>query len=96
LVTEFFTRYDDVEECMGDARLSRRQISRSLIDGRYIRIGTAAEHAEIVVRAGAEDVYTVDGLESETSDGSLDHYPTVYHFILFRVRILYPATPLTG
>jgi hypothetical protein len=90
LVVQFFTRYDHVEETMGDVRLSRSLIGPSLIDTRFTRIGTGGEHSEIVVQPGSEDVYTMDGLESATSDGSLDWYPTIYHFIVMSVRILHP------
>jgi hypothetical protein len=86
LVSEFFAAYDSVEETEGFVWLSRRNIARSEIDGQLIRIGLDAERAEIVVKPGAEDVYVTDGTEARTGDGSIESYPTIYHFLLFQVR----------
>src|SRR5215207_1690510 len=60
LVGEFFAAYDSVQETEGFVWLSRANIARSEIDGQLIRIGLDAEHAEVVVKAGAEDVYVTD------------------------------------
>jgi hypothetical protein len=94
LVSEFFAAYDSVEETETFVWLSRGNIARSEIDGQLIRIGLAADHAEVVVKAGAEDVYVTDGTEAETGDGSIETYPTIYHFLLFRVRSFYPKDPV--
>jgi len=93
LITEFFGTYDSVEETEGFVRLSRGEIERSQLDGQLIKIGIAAAHAEVVVKAGAEDVYVTDGLESKTGDGSIETYPTIYHLLLFQVRSFYPTDP---
>ena len=93
LVNEFFEAYDMVEETAGEVRLLRGAIARSMLDGRSTRIGLGAEHTEILVRGRAEDVFLTDGSEAETGDGSIDRYPTLYHFLLFRVRFLHPTGP---
>jgi hypothetical protein len=33
-------------------------------------------------------VYHSDGLEKEYGDGTIDEYPTLYHFLLFNFRFL--------
>jgi len=93
LVGEFFAAYDSVQETEGFVWLSRANIARSEIDGQLIRIGLDAEHAEVVVKAGAEDVYVTDGTEAKTGDGSIESYLTIYHFLLFQVRFFHPTDP---
>ena len=93
LVSEFYSLFDQVEECRGDVRFSRATIGRSRFDARYTRIGTSTAHVDVVVREQADDVYTLDGSEAEPRYGSLGHYPTIYHFILFRGGLVDSASP---
>jgi len=85
-VREFFDRYERMEELNGDGRLDRSDLGRSAIDGRFIKIGTEIESSEIVVRPGAQTVYVIDS--AENVDSPEEHYPSVYHYILFKARLL--------
>jgi hypothetical protein len=53
LVTDFFTRYETVEELSGDLRLSHDLVAISQLDNRFMVIGTDHEHFEILVQPGA-------------------------------------------
>jgi hypothetical protein len=87
LITEVFSRYEEIRECYGDVHISHDQIGQSQINPQYTRIGSNTDHTEIVILGSADKVYEKDWSDTE-SNGSLSHYPTLYHFILFRVRLL--------
>ncbi len=86
---DFFSRHEKVHVRHGDTLLERELIGPSERKRGYLRIGRDADLTELVVRAGEDPVFEIDG--SETSDAQMRRYPSVYHLIVSVCDTIYPA-----
>jgi len=78
LQRQFFQKYEEVRFVHGDARLNRSEITKSVYDGRYLKIGSDVEHAELVVLPGSEEILELEGLKNEERVS----YPSLHHWLL--------------
>lgn len=85
----FVSEYRETKMRFGDFLYSRSEVGpSSLLKGAVkLAIGTAG--AEVVVLAGQEDVYIIDG--TEPRDHLLDdRYSSIWHYILWQTMTVHP------
>lgn len=73
---EFFSKYESVERVFVEFAVARQEVRASFIRPGFLRIGTDFGDAEIVVRRGEDEVFSVN-----SAADPLDGYATIYHKI---------------
>ena len=86
---QFFSTYESVETLAGEARLSRNLVGPSEYQIGFLRIGTDFDFTEIAVRPSEDSIYQIDGSEISDKDFTTSQFPSIYHWVLATVEVLY-------
>jgi hypothetical protein len=83
-----FGKYHSITETYGEASLNRDLI-KPYKNSEFIQIGVDFDQTTLTVKSYEEAIYIFDGSESEIDNCDILDYPSIYHWLLIKNRILY-------